>query len=102
MLSHPHAHTLKVASKRVLRPLVRIGQERADAVVELEVPKNLRSRPVRVHRRKREQASHIQAFLRGRRHDSIFVEIVNVTEMNRVYRLRGVSWVYDNRLGESA
>ena len=70
-------------------------------LVELEFP-NLRSRPVRMHGRKREQASHIQAFLRGRRHDPIFVEIVNVTEMNRVYRIRGISRVQDNWLGESA
>jgi len=55
-----------------------------------------------VHGRKREQASHIQAFLRDCRQDPILVEIVNVTEMNCIHRLRGISWLYDNRLGESA
>ena len=63
---------------------------------------NLRSRPVRVHGWKREQASRIQAFLRDRRQYPILVEIVNVTEMNRVHRLRGTSRVQDNRLGERA
>jgi|SRR5277367_2088345 len=64
--------------------------------------RNLRSRPVRAHEWKSEQASRFEAFLRRRRHDPILVEIVNVTEMNRVHRPRGISRVQDNWLGESA